>query len=78
MTGHGLTAGEARIMDLWDGGLSVDLIAIQTRQDRRYVSKVVSMYQIGGADADSRMAARATAQLAAAIQRIHPNFAELA
>lgn len=71
----GLTPGEQRIMDLWDAGLPMAAIARRLDAPRARIAKAITAYHDDGEQArDNSHMVRASARLAAAINRAggHP------
>lgn len=74
---HGLTQGEADIMDLWDSVTSdVAEIAQRTGYGRSYVEQVIGRYNVNDRilSAFDKMSVAGTASLLAAIKCFHPEI----
>jgi len=59
--GHGMSPREASVMDIWDGGGTIEQIVEQTGITEKYARHVVSHYQLSGHEDRTRAAAMRTA-----------------
>lgn len=70
-----LTPQETRIMDMWEGGMSMQRIAHRLNLKRRTVSNTVNMYDAGNLARTERAALTAgSARLFAAIKAARPEL----
>jgi hypothetical protein len=71
--GHGLTPLEQDVLDLWDGGASIEKIMRARALDRNHVNKIVGQYAHSviwrGSDAFDAMVKAGSQALLRAIER---------
>lgn len=75
-SGHGMSAGETAIMDLWDGGASAAEIASETGYGARYVEQVAARHNVSTSslNAFDKMVVFGSHALLDAIRKHHPEM----